>query len=51
MVIVLQAQTSSNPKRHMPIGNPEMEPHHPGNFKGAMFYLLPLADPVKWKSL
>lgn len=34
MVIVLQAQTSSNPKRHMPIGNPEMEPHHPGNFKG-----------------
>lgn len=35
MVVVLhQAQTSNNPKRRMPIGNPEMEPHLCGHFKG-----------------
>lgn len=34
MVIALhQAQTSSNPKRHMAIGNPEMEPYR-SHFKG-----------------
>lgn len=48
LVVLHQAQTSSNPKRHMPIGNLEMPPVISSD---AMFYLFSIVDPVKWKPL
>lgn len=44
LVVLHQAQTSSNPKRHMPIGNLEMPPVISSD---AMFYLFSIVDPVK----